>query len=81
MAVADPAAVEDMIMIATCSLTIVSLSTGRSFHYSVHLLLKGPGLIHLKIPRDGRPRCMRLPSQYVKTSKKSCETLSVCGLK
>ena len=47
----------------------------------MHILLKGPGLSHRKMPLDGISMAIALPNQYDKTSKNSVETSRVCGLK
>lgn len=81
IAVAEPAAVEAIMMMATCSLTEPCVSGLIHIKNLFNSLLKGPGLMNLKRPLVGRPACIALPNQYDKTSRKSVETNSVCGLK
>lgn len=45
------------------------------------ILLKGPGLIHLKKPLEGKNKCIALPSQYDNISSSKVETVRLCGLK
>lgn len=84
MAVAELAAVEDMMIIATCSLTITGSQYACPAHRKVscgNVLLNGPGFSHLKIPLSGINICMAFPNQYDKTSKNRVDTDNVCGLK
>lgn len=82
MAVADVEAVEVMITIATCSLTVIKCYKEKQrWSMTSDALLKGPGFIHQNAPFEGRTMCMTLPNQYDNTSSSSIETFRVCGLK
>ena len=78
MATAEVAAVEDMMIMAVCSLTadnasgLIMTAVCRK-----DVLLKGPGLSHRHHPLEGMIRCMPLPNQYDRMRSSRVETLSV----
>ena len=66
-------------MFLDCYTTVV---TAGSLHkIPGNSLLKGPGLIHQKIPLDGRTVCMALPKAKERTSNSNDETDKFWGLK
>ena len=82
MATAEVAAVEDMMIMAVCSLTTEHASDMlASAIEQKDILLKGPGLSHRHHPLEGMSMCMPLPNQYDRMRRSSVETLSVWGLK